>query len=1487
MCAFNRKERARIMGSIFTPDALFPKASSSRGLGRRSLLLEAATTTEGADASPLHDSSSHGDPTAILWFVFIALALGTACRSAFTVINSPVPYTVALLVIGICMGVLNDQFDLSGVGTSLDAFVHINPHLLLAVFLPALIFESSFSMEWHTLSKVLTKILILAGPGVLINMALTATVLHAFPFAWDWNFSMMVGSILAATDPVAVVSILKEVGASKILGHVIEGESLVNDGTAIVVFTLFFEISKGEHKTSLDVFLMFLTQPLGALLVGVIAGQLVIFWLKSIFRDHLVQITLTLFACYLTFMVAESVFHVSGVLACVSMGFYISAKGRVFFVGNIEHTMHHFWEVLTYCANTLVFVLTGFIIASEVMNDELELKFSDAGWGFLLYVLLNIIRFVTISILWIPMKWKTGYQMSRSEGFICVWGGLRGAIGLALGLVVLEEDVAFTARDRGLVLILISCAVVGTLLLNASTSALMLRVSGLLKAEKSQASALTAARRAIHERAMEHYEQTLGQTGAQYVGAPDFTAVKQLIPALRVVDDPQMDETEMEAIKIVEQDAFMREQNKNLLVQEIRRRFLHGVRSEAWKILEEDLCDAIVCSYIMEAGEFAEDEPPGTSLTDLDHLLRMLEPKAWRRKLNAFMESNQIGKKLLQGLRKLGVIEEPWMVVRRRMQALNAFCAVHERTSARFERLLLDSKEPAEEHKEAVVGDGGGGGGGDEPDSDHYLTQSSIHSLNQLTSNSLTSPVGRRKGSDQNKIGGANKASATGTGTHRGPSRRRVDAVQQLEAETTGSSSAAVQEHLRIVLKESNGECDKAKEMLKKMQHEHNHVARALRSEDLARETLEVVSHEIARLTRTGLLKQGEAAILSSEHAQVLRKLLSQPLRPSKTSPGRILAQTPIMDPTVRSGVTSRTLRTRIARETDVIEYSIGDVVVDPSKPLPEEGILLIGNGVLELRTVNDVPGDEPLVIGCKSHRAAWALTAYEEMCRDSRTGTFLHRSGIQAIAKAKMFGFIVPRSLAETIFSDEKERECLDSYRRAAVALLVESSLRRALSAVVSKTSWIEGGLRKFSPHRFAARGKFEKLGGSSQDSAASSSTTELRCDDPSKIIVLISGMARVEGVGIVIAPAVLDSRCVGIRGGTCGKSSVEAQGIGGSGTEGGGSSAEYRLGQSIPGIASSSSGMGTRKNSLANIFGLGSKQPSLLEPTPDAPPLRSQLSGLAAASSRSASMELTRTNSMSGGGGEEENSVKGNNEFASRRERITGRDAPISGNVFTGKWTPLGQVKLFVVSCGKLVKTNQSVGGGTVGEGNSGMGGSVGSPNNNSSKASTHQRTMEKLKSGSSTLHALFSDVSKSKKPPQHGGNHEGLSGVAHSASEAMQKDDGDHDNKRDDKEDAPKTLHITMGKEENSSDDPASSSFDMTKDRRKSLGDDSTFRKSHDGTLHSGSRNKTMVHSRSVEGIDGTAGQGVSNFSDDDGDDDEDVGEEHPLTHLTARF
>lgn len=151
---------------------------------------------------------------------------------------------------------------------------------------------------------------------------------------------------------------------------------------------------------------------------------------------------------------------------------------------------------------------------------------------------------------------------------------------------------------------------------------------------------------------------------------------------------------------------------------------------------------------------------------------------------------------------------------------------------------------------------------------------------------------------------------------------------------------------------------------MKSLQHAHNAVARALRSEDLARETLEVVSYEIIQLRRTGVLRNEEA-----EHNQIFRRVLSQSLKPSKHSPGRILASTPIRDPTLKSGISSRLLRVRILREADVIEFKIGDIVVDAKSPLPQGGMLILGNGVLEIRTVNDEPGDEPLVIGCKSSR--------------------------------------------------------------------------------------------------------------------------------------------------------------------------------------------------------------------------------------------------------------------------------------------------------------------------------------------------------------------------------------------------------------------------------------------------------------------------------------------------------------------------------------
>jgi NhaP-type Na+/H+ or K+/H+ antiporter len=116
-------------------------------------------------------------------------------------------------------------------GAGIRIWANINPDLLLAVFLPALLFESSFSMEIHQIKKCMAQMVLLAGPGVLISTFFLGSALKlTFPYNWNWKTSLLLGGLLSATDPVAVVALLKELGASKKLSTIIEGESLMNDG---------------------------------------------------------------------------------------------------------------------------------------------------------------------------------------------------------------------------------------------------------------------------------------------------------------------------------------------------------------------------------------------------------------------------------------------------------------------------------------------------------------------------------------------------------------------------------------------------------------------------------------------------------------------------------------------------------------------------------------------------------------------------------------------------------------------------------------------------------------------------------------------------------------------------------------------------------------------------------------------------------------------------------------------------------------------------------------------------------------------------------------------------------------------------------------------------------------------------------------------------------------------------------------------------------
>merc|ERR1719229_196154 len=130
---------------------------------------------------------------------------------------------------------------------SYNSWASVDPHLLLFTFLPPLLFGDAMTIDTHVAKRTGGQCLILAGPGVVIGSMATALVLYfMLPYGWDFPTSLMVGSILAATDPVAVVSLLKDMGASPVLTMQIQGESLLNDGTAMVVFSVAYGLVEGK-----------------------------------------------------------------------------------------------------------------------------------------------------------------------------------------------------------------------------------------------------------------------------------------------------------------------------------------------------------------------------------------------------------------------------------------------------------------------------------------------------------------------------------------------------------------------------------------------------------------------------------------------------------------------------------------------------------------------------------------------------------------------------------------------------------------------------------------------------------------------------------------------------------------------------------------------------------------------------------------------------------------------------------------------------------------------------------------------------------------------------------------------------------------------------------------------------------------------------------------------------------------------------------------
>lgn len=211
---------------------------------------------------------------------------------------------------------------------------------------------------------------------VFSTFATAAAMYYCLGFASEYNNisflgCVLFGAIISATDPVAVVALLKELGVSKKISTLIEGESLLNDGTALVLFLVLIKFVEGENLSAGEVIGQFCKMSLLGPLLGLAFGMVMAFILRRIHNQPVMEANLTVVMPYICFYTAEhhSV-HVSGILALVAMGLYMTNRGRTRISTESEEAIHAIWSYIGFCAETLIFLLTGIILGAEFVSEK-------------------------------------------------------------------------------------------------------------------------------------------------------------------------------------------------------------------------------------------------------------------------------------------------------------------------------------------------------------------------------------------------------------------------------------------------------------------------------------------------------------------------------------------------------------------------------------------------------------------------------------------------------------------------------------------------------------------------------------------------------------------------------------------------------------------------------------------------------------------------------------------------------------------------------------------------------------------------------------------------------------------------------------------------------------------------------------------------------------------------------------------------------------
>ena len=432
----------------------------------------------------------------------IIVLLTIAAGVAIVVRRLRFPYTVALVIVGLLLSLLPEP--LIGIEFSKD--------VILAVLVPPLIFEAALHLPIKSLKSNWLVIFLTAIVGTFVGTFIVGGVVAAtldIPFVAAIAF----GALISATDPVAVVAFFRTLGVSKRLTVLVEGESLFNDGAAIVIFNIALAtgalISAGEYEgfNALEAFGEFLIVALGGLVVGSILGGIVSYVILKNVDDALIETAVTLAVAFGSFLLAEYFgsifgglftfldpsFHFSGILAVVAASLFVGNVGTLNTSPTTKVTLDNFWEFLTFIANSFVFLVIGLRINLAAFQEHIVAILIAVG------IVLASRAFLIYGLTWLHGSLRPKEHIPTDYRHVMFWGGLRGAISLALVLAL--DGSIFGAEVSEQLQVMTFGVVLFTLLVQGLTISGVIKRLGLISSaehrnEQLRIQALVIAKRA-------------------------------------------------------------------------------------------------------------------------------------------------------------------------------------------------------------------------------------------------------------------------------------------------------------------------------------------------------------------------------------------------------------------------------------------------------------------------------------------------------------------------------------------------------------------------------------------------------------------------------------------------------------------------------------------------------------------------------------------------------------------------------------------------------------------------------------------------------------------------------------------------------------------------------------------------------------------------------------------------------------------------------